>query len=153
MLLNCPICTWLAVHLTVCAIFPFQVEAFLKQVNESVEEAMYQKASPLSKVEESSTSSDSEDQESVATARSVRVSMEAPELLPSSVVGGDPGTSKLEEEAMNAAANSAGCQGRRKPECGSGRVLVPLDIPDYLQAEMEDMSPGTPVSYKLDMTW
>ncbi|POI29484.1 hypothetical protein CIB84_006766 [Bambusicola thoracicus] len=118
-----------------------KVEAFLKQVNESVEEAVYQKASPLSKVEESSTSSDSEDQESVATARSVRVSMETPELPPSSVAGSKPGMSKLEEEATDARANSTGCQGRGKPECGSGRVLVPLDIPDYLQAEMEDVSP------------
>uniref|UniRef100_A0A8C9L6A8 Trimethylguanosine synthase n=1 Tax=Pavo cristatus TaxID=9049 RepID=A0A8C9L6A8_PAVCR len=121
-----------------------KVEAFLKQVNEPVEEAMYQKASPLGKVEESSTSSDSEDQESVATAQSVRFSIETPELLPSSVVGGEPGTSKLEEEAMDAIANGAGCQGRGKPKCGSRRVLVPLDIPDYLQAEMEDASPGTP---------
>uniref|UniRef100_A0A8C9ETT3 Trimethylguanosine synthase n=1 Tax=Pavo cristatus TaxID=9049 RepID=A0A8C9ETT3_PAVCR len=129
-----------------------KVEAFLKQVNEPVEEAMYQKASPLGKVEESSTSSDSEDQESVATAQSVRFSIETPELLPSSVVGGEPGTSKLEEEAMDAIANGAGCQGRGKPKCGSRRVLVPLDIPDYLQAEMEDASPGTPVSCKLDMT-
>uniref|UniRef100_G1NEP8 Trimethylguanosine synthase n=1 Tax=Meleagris gallopavo TaxID=9103 RepID=G1NEP8_MELGA len=123
-----------------CDIFPFQVEAFLKQVNEPVEETMYQKVSPLGKVEESSTSSDSEDQESITTARSVRFSMETPELLPSSVVGGKPGMSKL-EEVMDATANSAGCQGREKPECGSGRVLVPLDIPDYLQAEMEDVSP------------
>lgn len=152
MLLNCPVCTWLPLHLTVCDIFPFQVEAFLKQVNEPAEEMVYQKASPLGKVEESSTSSDSEDQESVTTARSVRFSMETPELLPSSVVDGEPGTSKL-EEAMDATANSAGCQGKGKPKYGSGRVLVPLDIPDYLQAEMEDVSPGTPVSYKLDMTW
>ncbi|XP_072184572.1 trimethylguanosine synthase [Excalfactoria chinensis] len=118
-----------------------KVEAFLKQVNEPVEEIMYQKASPLGKVEGSSTSSDSEDQESVATAQSVRFSMETSELLPSSVVGGEPGSSKLEEGAMDAVANSTGCQGMEKPECGSGRVLVPLDIPDYLQAEIEDVSP------------
>ncbi|XP_065609341.1 trimethylguanosine synthase isoform X2 [Cyrtonyx montezumae] len=118
-----------------------KVEAFLKQVSEPVEEAMSQKASPLSKVEESSTSSDSEDQESVVTAQSVRFSVETPELLPSSVAGGDPGTTELEEEAMDRTANSSGCQGRGKPECGSGRVLVPLDIPDYLQPEVEDASP------------
>ncbi|XP_021243232.1 trimethylguanosine synthase isoform X2 [Numida meleagris] len=118
-----------------------KVEAFLKQVNEPVEEAMSQKASPLGKVEESSTSSDSEDQESVATAQSVRFSMETPKLLPASVVGGEPGTSKLEEEVMDATTKSTGCQGRGKPKCGSGRVLVPLDIPDYLQAELEDVSP------------
>ncbi|NXJ08284.1 TGS1 synthase, partial [Odontophorus gujanensis] len=100
-----------------------KVEAFLKQVSEPVEEAMSQKASPLSKVEESSTSSDSEDQESVVTAQSVRFNVETPELLPSSVAGGDPGTTELEEEAMDRTANGSGCQGRGKPECGSGRVL------------------------------
>ncbi|OXB66745.1 hypothetical protein ASZ78_005720 [Callipepla squamata] len=117
-----------------------KVEAFLKQVSEPVEEAVSQKASPLSKVEESSTSSDSEDQEGVVTAQSVKFSVETPELLPSSVAGGEP-VVKLEEEAMDRTANSSGPQGRAKPECGSGRVLVPLDIPDYLQPEVEDASP------------
>lgn len=153
MLLNCPICTWLPAHLTVCGIWQFQVEEFLKQVNTPVEEATSQKASPQDKVEGSSTSSDSEDQDSVTTTRSVRFSIQNPEPLPSSVSGGEPGTSKPEEEVKVTTANSADSQGTRKTECGSGRVLVPMDIPDYLREETEDVSPGIPISYKLDMNW
>lgn len=129
------------------------MEEFLKQVNTPVEEATSQKASPQDKVEGSSTSSDSEDQDSVTTTRSVRFNIQNPEPLPSSVGGGEPGTSKPDEEAKVTAANSADCQGTGKPECGSGRVLVPLDIPDYLREETEDVSPGIPISYKLDMNW
>lgn len=153
MLLNCLICTWLPAHLTVCGIWQFQVEEFLKQVNTPVEEATSQKASPQDKVEGSSTSSDSEDQDSVTTTRSVRFSIQNPEPLPSSVSGGEPGTSKPEEEVKVITANSADGQGTRKTECGSGRVLVPMDIPDYLREETEDVSPGIPISYKLDMNW
>ncbi|XP_040401499.1 trimethylguanosine synthase isoform X2 [Cygnus olor] len=118
-----------------------KVEEFLKQVNKPVEEAASQKASPQDKVEGSSTSSDSEDQESVTTTRSVRFNIQNPEPLPSSVGGGEPGTSKPEEEAMVTTANGADCQGTGKLECGSGRELVPLDIPDYLREETEDLSP------------
>uniref|UniRef100_A0A8B9ELL1 Trimethylguanosine synthase n=1 Tax=Anser cygnoides TaxID=8845 RepID=A0A8B9ELL1_ANSCY len=118
-----------------------KVEEFLKQVNKPVEEAASQKASPQDKVEGSSTSSDSEDQESVTTTRSVRFNIQNPEPLPSSVGGDEPGTSKPEEEAMVTTANGADCQGTGKPECGSGRELVPLDIPDYLREETEDLSP------------
>lgn len=129
------------------------MEEFLKQVNTPVEEATSQKASPQDKVEGSSTSSDSEDQDSVTTTRSVRFSIQNPEPLPSSVGGGEPGTSKPEEEVKVTTANSADSQGTRKTECGSGRVLVPMDIPDYLREETEDVSPGIPISYKLDMNW
>uniref|UniRef100_A0A8B9TI17 Trimethylguanosine synthase n=1 Tax=Anas platyrhynchos TaxID=8839 RepID=A0A8B9TI17_ANAPL len=73
-----------------------------------------QKASPQDKVEGSSTSSDSEDQDSVTTTRSVRFSIQNPEPLPSSVSGGEPGTSKPEEEAKVTTANSADGQGTRK---------------------------------------
>uniref|UniRef100_A0A493STM2 Trimethylguanosine synthase n=1 Tax=Anas platyrhynchos platyrhynchos TaxID=8840 RepID=A0A493STM2_ANAPP len=118
-----------------------KVEEFLKQVNTPVEEATSQKASPQDKVEGSSTSSDSEDQDSVTTTRSVRFSIQNPEPLPSSVGGGEPGTSKPEEEVKVITANSADGQGTRKTECGSGRVLVPMDIPDYLREETEDVSP------------
>ncbi|KAM9200058.1 trimethylguanosine synthase [Mergus octosetaceus] len=118
-----------------------KVEEFLKHVNTPVEEAASQKASPQDKVEGSSTSSDSEDQDSVTTTRSVRFNIQNPEPLPSSVGGGEPGTSKPEEEAKVTTANSADCQGTGKTECGSGRVLVPLDIPDYLREETEDVSP------------
>ncbi|NXI67768.1 TGS1 synthase, partial [Anseranas semipalmata] len=93
-----------------------KVEEFLKQVNKPVEEATSQKASPQDKVEGSSTSSDSEDQESVTTARSVRISTQNPKLLPSSVDDGEPGTSKLEEEAKVTTANGTDCQGVGKPE-------------------------------------
>lgn len=129
------------------------MEEFLKRVNKPVEEAASQKASPQDKVEGSSTSSDSEDQESVTTTRSVRFNIQNPEPLPSSVGGGEPGTSKPEEEAMVTTANGADCQGTGKLECGSGRELVPLDIPDYLREETEDLSPGIPNSYKLNMNW
>ncbi|NXC41587.1 TGS1 synthase, partial [Penelope pileata] len=93
-----------------------KVEEFLKQVNEPVEEALSQKAPPQGKMEGSSTSSDSEDQESVATAQTVRLSVETPEVLPASVAGGEPGTSKVEEDVMDATAISTGAQHVGMPE-------------------------------------
>ncbi|XP_014808115.1 PREDICTED: trimethylguanosine synthase [Calidris pugnax] len=110
-----------------------KVEEFLKQVNKPGEEAPSQTASPRSKVEASSSSSDSEDQEGVIAMQTVTLNAENQNPPSSSVAFTEPGGSNLEEEAGDAAAS--GSDGR-----GAGRQLVPLDIPDYLRVETEDVS-------------
>uniref|UniRef100_A0A8B9THL3 Trimethylguanosine synthase n=1 Tax=Anas platyrhynchos TaxID=8839 RepID=A0A8B9THL3_ANAPL len=91
-----------------------KVSCCVMEKKKCIEKPLSQKASPQDKVEGSSTSSDSEDQDSVTTTRSVRFSIQNPEPLPSSVSGGEPGTSKPEEEAKVTTANSADGQGTRK---------------------------------------
>ncbi|XP_068252292.1 trimethylguanosine synthase isoform X2 [Nyctibius grandis] len=116
-----------------------KVEEFLKQVNKPGEEATSQTASPQGKEEASSASSDSEDQEGVAAPHTVALNAENQKPLSSSAAGCEPGRSNLEEEAQEAAASGSG-QGAGRQERGCGRQLVSLDIPDYLQAETEDVS-------------
>lgn len=58
----------------------------------------------------------------------------------------EPGESNLVEEAQDAAASGSD-QGADRQE----RQLVPLDIPDYLRAETEDVSQGASDFSKLAM--
>ncbi|XP_071593671.1 trimethylguanosine synthase [Heliangelus exortis] len=118
-----------------------KVEAFLKQVNKPEEEATSQTASLEGKVEASSSgSSDLEDQESIAASQVAAVNAENENPSSSSMAGCEPGRSNVEEEAQGVA--TSGCDGLDdgRKEHSFGRQLVPLDIPDYLQAETEDVS-------------
>ncbi|XP_068788794.1 trimethylguanosine synthase isoform X4 [Struthio camelus] len=117
-----------------------KVEEFLKQVNKPVEEVTPQKSVPQDKVEGSSTSSDSEDRESVVTAQNVNSNAKDHKPQSSSVVTCELAMNNLEEETKEATANGSVSQGVGKQECGSGRQLVSLDIPDYLRVETEDVS-------------
>ncbi|XP_025936261.1 trimethylguanosine synthase isoform X1 [Apteryx rowi] len=116
-----------------------KVEEFLKQVNKPVEEVASQKSIPQDKVEGSSTSSDSEDQESV-TAQNVKLNAENHKSQSSSVVTCELGMNNHEEKTEEATANCCDSQGVGRQECDSGRELVCLDIPDYLRVETEDVS-------------
>ncbi|XP_074002487.1 trimethylguanosine synthase [Numenius arquata] len=117
-----------------------KVEEFLKQVNKPGEEATSQTASPRRKVEASSSSSDSEDQEGVIATQTVTLNAENQKPPSSSVTFTEPGGSNLEEEAGDAAASGSDGQGAGRQERGCGRQLVPMDIPDYLRVETEDVS-------------
>ncbi|KAM6375840.1 trimethylguanosine synthase [Alca torda] len=117
-----------------------KVEKFLKRVNKPEEEATSQTTCPQRKVEASSSSSDSEDQEGVTVTHTVTLNAENQKPPSSSVVFTEPGGSNLEEEAQDAAASGSSGQAEGKQEHGCGRQLVPLDIPDYLRAETEDVS-------------
>ncbi|XP_014109466.1 PREDICTED: trimethylguanosine synthase [Pseudopodoces humilis] len=118
-----------------------KVEMFLKQVNKPEEEDTSQSAAPQGEAEVlSASSSDSEGQEGVTAPRSATLDAEIQEPLSCSAACTEPGGRKLEEEAQDAAASGSDEQGAGRPERGSGRQLVPLDIPDYLQPETEDIS-------------
>lgn len=121
---------------------------FLKQVSKPEEEDTSQTANPEGKAEAlSGSSSDSEGQERLAAAQSATLDAEIQE--PSSTACTEPGENKLEGEAQDAAVSGCNEQGPGRPEHGGGRQLVPLDIPDYLQPETEDISQGKSVSCKL----
>ncbi|XP_041329708.1 trimethylguanosine synthase isoform X2 [Pyrgilauda ruficollis] len=118
-----------------------KVEMFLKQVSKPEEEATSQTGTPQGKAEASSvSSSDSEGQEGIAATRSATLDAEIQEPPSSSVACTGAGGSKLEEEVQDAAASGCDEQGAGRPRCGGGRQLVPLDIPDYLQPETENIS-------------
>lgn len=121
---------------------------FLKQVSKPEEEDTSQTATPEGKAEAlSASSSNSEGQEGVTATQSTTLDAEIQE--PSSAACTEPGGSQLEREAQDAAANGCDEQEEGRPEHGGERQLVPLDIPDYLQPETEDVSQGKSVSYKL----
>ncbi|XP_023776797.1 trimethylguanosine synthase isoform X1 [Cyanistes caeruleus] len=118
-----------------------KVEMFLKQVSKPEEEDSSQPAAPQGEAEVlSASSSDSEGQEGIAAPRSATLDAEIREPLSCSAACTEPGGRKLEEEAQDAAASGSDEQGAGRPEHGSERQLVPLDIPDYLQPETEDIS-------------
>ncbi|KAG6940532.1 trimethylguanosine synthase 1 [Chelydra serpentina] len=114
-----------------------KVEKFLKQVSEPVEETMSQEFFAQDKVQGSSTSSDSEEQES---SQSNNLSAKKHDLLSSSIVNYELGTNNLEEEKEDATASGSISQSSGRQECRSGRQLVALDIPDYLQVDTESVS-------------
>lgn len=119
---------------------------FLKQVSKPEEEDTSQAATPQGKAEVMSvSSSDSEGQEGVPATQSATLDAEIQEPPSSSAACTEPGGSRLEEEARDAAASGSDEQGTGKPEHGSGRQLVSLDIPDYLLPETEDISQGKSV--------
>lgn len=119
---------------------------FLKQVSKPEEEDTSQAATPQGKAEVMSvSSSDSEGQEGVPATESATLDAEIQEPPSSSAACIEPGGSRLEEEARDAAASGSDEQGTGKPEHGSGRHLVSLDIPDYLLPETEDISQGKSV--------
>ncbi|KAF2985145.1 hypothetical protein EK904_007459, partial [Melospiza melodia maxima] len=118
-----------------------KVEMFLKQVSKAEEEDTSQTGSPQGKAGASSvSSSDSERQEGVAATQSDTMDAEIQEPPSPSAACTEPGGSKLEGEAQDAAASGSDGLGTGRPEPGGGRQLVPLDIPDYLQPETEDIS-------------
>ncbi|XP_041268920.1 trimethylguanosine synthase [Onychostruthus taczanowskii] len=118
-----------------------KVEMFLKQVSKPEEEATSQTGTPQGKAEASSvSSSDSEGQEGIAATQSATLDAEIQEPPSSSAACTEAGGSKLEEEVQDAAASGCDEQGAGRPERGGGRQLVPLDIPDYLQPETENIS-------------
>ncbi|XP_048142807.1 trimethylguanosine synthase isoform X1 [Corvus hawaiiensis] len=118
-----------------------KVEMFLKQVSKPEEEDTSQPATPQGKAEAlSASSSDSEGQEGVAATQSVTLDTEIQEPPSSSVACTEPGGSNLEGEVQDTAASGPDEQGAGRPEHSGGRQLVPLDIPDYLQPDTEDVS-------------
>ncbi|XP_056340851.1 trimethylguanosine synthase isoform X1 [Oenanthe melanoleuca] len=118
-----------------------KVEMFLKQVSKAEEEDTSQAATPQGKAEAMSVSgSDSEGQEDVTATQSAMLDAEMKEPPFSRAACTEPGGIKPEEEAQDAAASGSDEQGAGRPEHGGGRQLVPLDIPDYLQPETEDIS-------------
>ncbi|XP_027494628.1 trimethylguanosine synthase isoform X1 [Corapipo altera] len=118
-----------------------KVEMFLKRVSKPEEEATSQTAVPQSKSEALSvSSSDSEGQEGLTATQTVMLNAENQKPPSSSAACTEPVGSNLEEEAQEAAESGSNEQGAAGPECGDGRQLVPLDIPDYLQANTEDFS-------------
>ncbi|XP_074737523.1 trimethylguanosine synthase isoform X3 [Strix uralensis] len=118
-----------------------KVEEFLKRVNKPGEEAPSQTASPWGKPEAlSSSSSDLEDQESVTVTQTATLNTENQKPPSSSAAFTEPGGSNLEEEALHVSASGSDDGGVGRQECGCGRQLVSLDIPDYLRAETEDVS-------------
>ncbi|NXY58208.1 TGS1 synthase, partial [Callaeas wilsoni] len=101
-----------------------KVEMFLKQVSKPEEEDTSQTATPQGKAEALSvSSSDSEGQEGITATRSATLDAEIQEPPSSSAACSDPGGSKLEGEAQDAAANGSDEQGAGRPEHGSGRQL------------------------------
>lgn len=123
---------------------------FLKRVNKPGAEATSQAALTQGKAEALSVSSDSEDQEGTTAAQTATLSAENQKPPSSSVSPTEPERGYLEEEAQEAAASASSGQGAGRQE---RRQLVSLDIPDYLCAETENVSQGTSVSYKLEMSW
>lgn len=123
---------------------------FLKLASKPEEEDTSQAAPPQGKAEALSvSSSDSEGQEGVTATRSATLDGEIQEPPSSSADCTEPGKSNLEGEVQDAAGSGSDEQGAGRPENGGGRQLVPLDIPDYLKPETEDISQGKSVSYKL----
>ncbi|XP_009863528.1 PREDICTED: trimethylguanosine synthase, partial [Apaloderma vittatum] len=116
-----------------------RVEEFLKQVNKHSEEATCQTASPPDKAEAYAVDN-SEDQESIAATRAATLNDENQKRPSSSVAFAEPGGSNPKEVAWELAASSSDGRGGERQERVCGRQLVPLDIPDYLQTEMEDVS-------------
>uniref|UniRef100_A0A8C5TAG0 Trimethylguanosine synthase n=1 Tax=Malurus cyaneus samueli TaxID=2593467 RepID=A0A8C5TAG0_9PASS len=118
-----------------------KVEMFLKQVSKPEAEDTSRTATPQGKTETLSvTSSDSEGEEGVTATQSARLDAEIQESPCSSAACTEPGGSKLEGELQDAAVSGPDEQEAGMLEHGGGRQLVPLDIPDYLQPEMEDVS-------------
>ncbi|NWR97698.1 TGS1 synthase, partial [Motacilla alba] len=94
-----------------------KVEMFLKQVSKPEEEDTSQTGTPQGKAEASSgSSSDSEGQEGVAAILSVRLDAEIQEPPSPRAARMEPGGSKLEEEAQDAAARGSDEQGAGRPE-------------------------------------
>ncbi|XP_027528405.1 trimethylguanosine synthase isoform X1 [Neopelma chrysocephalum] len=118
-----------------------KVEMFLKRVSKPEEEATSQTTVPQGKSEALSvSSSDSEGQEGLTATQTVMLNAENQKPPSSSAACTEPVGSNLEEEAQEAAESGSDEQRAAGPECGGGRQLVPLDIPDYLQANTEDIS-------------
>ncbi|KAM6282253.1 trimethylguanosine synthase [Porphyrio hochstetteri] len=117
-----------------------KVELFLKRVNKPGEEATSQTASPPDKGEALSSSSDSEHQESASATETTTQNTENQKPPPSRAALAEPEGSDLEGEAQDAAVSVSDEQSAGRQEHGCGRQLVSLDIPDYLQAETEDLN-------------
>ncbi|XP_071410615.1 trimethylguanosine synthase isoform X2 [Pithys albifrons albifrons] len=118
-----------------------KVEKFLKRVRKSEEEVTTQTSIAQDKTEAlSMSSSDSEGQEGITATQTVTLNAEHQKPPSYSAACTEPEGSNLEEEAEDAAASGSNEQGAGGPEHGGGQQLVPLDIPDYLQAEAEDVS-------------
>ncbi|XP_075776797.1 trimethylguanosine synthase isoform X2 [Pelodiscus sinensis] len=115
-----------------------KVEKFLKQVSEPMLETMIPESFAQDKVLGSSTSSDSEQQES---SQSNNLSVKKHEPLSSSIFSRGLGINSFdEEEKEDATIGGSTSQSSGRQEYHSGRQLVALDIPDYLQIETESMS-------------
>lgn len=120
------------------------MEEFLKQVNKPEEEAPSQPATPPPKAGASSSSSDSECEDGVTDRQTAPLKAENQKPPFSSEAVAEPGGNDVEGDA---AASSSGGRDAERPEHGCGRQLVSLDIPDYLQAETEDVNQGTSVCF------
>ncbi|XP_064909638.1 trimethylguanosine synthase isoform X2 [Columba livia] len=122
-----------------------KVEEFLKQVNKPEEEAPSQPATPPPKAGASSSSSDSECEDGVTDRQTAPLKAENQKPPFSSEAVAEPGGNDVEGDA---AASSSGGREAGRPEHGCGRQLVSLDIPDYLQAETEDVNQDEKITTK-----
>ncbi|XP_074843272.1 trimethylguanosine synthase isoform X2 [Carettochelys insculpta] len=121
-----------------------KAENFLKQVNAPGEEPMSQESQD--KVHASSSSSDSEQEES---SRNSNLSAKKHDLISSNIVTNELGTHFLEEKGKeDATVSGSTSQNSGGQECHSGRQLVALDIPDYLQVETEIVTQAEPNTQK-----
>ncbi|XP_060133788.1 trimethylguanosine synthase isoform X1 [Zootoca vivipara] len=115
-----------------------KVESFLKQVNEAAEEMSQDRVHPPS------SSSDSEEQENVAGSQNNLDSPQSDLPFSSSDSGKRGGNSTEERGEENLVVATSDWKFQEpKEEAGredahpSGRELVPMDIPNYLQVETE----------------
>jgi len=124
---------------------------FLKQVREPGESAAPPTGSPQETAELSSPRNSSSEEDEDGAAAALNAEEQKP---PSSIAAvAEPGGSDIAEEAQDAAVSGSDGQDAGRQERGCGRQLVPLDVPDYLRAETEDVGQGTSVSYRLGMDW
>ncbi|XP_061454974.1 trimethylguanosine synthase isoform X2 [Rhineura floridana] len=115
-----------------------KVEDFLKQVSEPVEEVSEDQ------VHHTSSSSDSEEREEAAGSQNNLNFQNCDLLFPSPDSCKLGGSSSEEKGKENLVAATSDCNSQEPKEeaergntCHLGRKLVPIDIPDYLQVEME----------------
>nr|XP_009936031.1 PREDICTED: trimethylguanosine synthase [Opisthocomus hoazin] len=114
-----------------------KVEVFLKQVREPGESAAPPTGSPQETAELSSPRNSSSEEDEDGAAAALNAEEQKP---PSSIAAvAEPGGSDIAEEAQDAAASGSDGQDAGRQERGCGRQLVPLDVPDYLRAETEDV--------------
>ncbi|XP_077208505.1 trimethylguanosine synthase [Paroedura picta] len=116
-----------------------KVEKFLKQVNEPMEVKSQDSLQDV--LHNTSTSSDLEEQESDGGSQTA-LDFQNCGLLPSSSAS-CKAESLEEKSSEKGVLATSGCNsqesgpGEQEEECPSGRQLVPMDIPDYLQVETE----------------
>ncbi|NWX84640.1 TGS1 synthase, partial [Nothoprocta pentlandii] len=113
-----------------------KVELFLKQVTKPPEEVASQTTILQDKGDESSTTSNSEDQESV-TAQNVKLSAEKHKPQSSTVVACELGMNNLKEEIKEIPASGPDSQEKQQKKRRRRKRIAPGDIPAEIAADPE----------------